>query len=131
MLGYNTDRQREFLNRLGMSDADWKDLAAALLTSIALVLAALIAWSLRSLRRTDVVQKAWLAFCAKLQGRGIERLAQEGPRDFAARAAQRLPEQRAAIEAVSGLYIALRYGPQTPAHEVARLRRMVRGFSPA
>jgi transglutaminase-like putative cysteine protease len=131
VLGYNTERQREFLNRLGMTDADWKELAATLLTSIAVVLALLVAWSLRGLKRADAVQNAWIAFCAKLERRGIARAPQEGPRDFAARASQQLPEERAAIDAVSDLYIALRYGPAAPANEISRLRRMVRGFSPA
>ena len=130
VLGYNTERQREFLNRLGMTDADWKDLAATLLISVAVVLAVLVASSLRNLKRADSVQKAWIAFCAKLEQRGIGRAPQEGPRDFAARASERLPEQRAALEAVSDLYIALRYGPAAPANEISRLRRMVRGFSP-
>ena len=129
VLGYNTERQREFLNRLGMSDADWKDLAAALLTSVALVLALLIAWSLRRLGRPDAVQNAWIAFCAKLTRRGIERLPQEGPRDFAARAAKRLPDEHVAIESVSALYIALRYGPAAAPGEISRLRRLVRAFS--
>ncbi|MBI3372242.1 MAG: DUF3488 domain-containing transglutaminase family protein [Betaproteobacteria bacterium] len=131
ILGYNTDRQREFLNRLGMIDPDWKSLAFAMLTSTAVVLALLIAWSLRGLRRSDPVQNAWVAFCAKLGGRGLERRPQEGPRDFALRASDRFPGQRAAIGAVSELYIALRYGRTSPAGEVSRLRRLVREFTPA
>lgn len=131
VLGYNTERQREFLNRLGMTDTDWKELALTLLTSVALVLALLVAWSLRRLRRADAAHTAWIAFCAKLKARGIERAPQEGPRDFAARAAARLPGQRAEIEAVRDLYIVLRYGPVAPASEISRLRRMVRGFAPA
>ena len=131
VLGYNSERQREFLNRLGMIDPDWKSLAMTMLISTAFVLALLIAWSLRGLRRSDPVQKAWIAFCAKLGRRGLERLPQEGPRDFAARAGDRLPGQRAVIRAVSELYIALRYGPAAPAEEVSRLRRLVREFTPA
>ena len=126
VLGYNPERQRDLLGSLGMRDADWRTLTAALFSVLGVMTLVLLAWSLRRLKRPDPVQKAWRAFCRKLAARGVERSPHEGPRDYAARAARALPSERRAILRIGSLYIALRYGAQAGAAGVARLRRMVR-----
>jgi transglutaminase-like putative cysteine protease len=126
VLGYNPDRQRDLLGSFGMRDADWRTLTAALFSVLGIMTLALLAWSLRRLRRPDPVQKAWRAFCGKLAARGVERSPHEGPRDFAARAARALPNARRAILRIGSLYIALRYGANPGAPRVSQLRRMVR-----
>ncbi len=131
VLGYNTDRQREFLARIGFSDADWRNLATMLLTTVGLILVALLAWSLKRLVRPDPVQQLWLAFCRKLAAAGVERDPHEGPRDFTARAAQRFPNVAATIVAVGERYISLRYGAVRRDAELAELKKSVREFRPA
>jgi transglutaminase-like putative cysteine protease len=131
VLGYNTERQREFLSRIGMTDADWKDLATMLVTALGVIIIVLLAWSLKRLARPDPVQQAWLAFCAKLAAAGLPRDPREGPRDFAERAARGFPAAAAAIASVGERYIALRYGATRPDPEVAALKRQVREFRPA
>ncbi len=131
VLGYNTERQREFLARIGFSDADWRNLATMLLTTVGLILVALLAWSLKRLVRPDPVQQLWLAFCRKLAAAGMERDPHEGPRDFTTRAAQRFPNVAATIVAVGERYISLRYGAVRHDAELAELRRSVREFRPA
>ena len=126
VLGYNPERQRDLLGSLGMRDADWRTLTAALFSVLGVMTLALLAWSLRRLRRPDPVQRAWRAFCGKLAQRGVERAPHEGPRDFAARAARALPGARRAILRIGSLYIALRYGANPGAPRVSQLRRMVR-----
>ncbi len=126
VLGYNPERQRDLLGSLGMRDADWRTLTAALFTVLGLMTLALLAWSLRRIKRPDPVQRAWRAFCLKLAARGVERAPHEGPRDYAARAARALPAARRAILRIGSLYIALRYGARAGAEGIARLRRMVR-----
>jgi transglutaminase-like putative cysteine protease len=126
VLGYNPERQRDLLGSLGMRDADWRTLTAALFSVLGLMTLALLAWSLRRLKRPDPVQKAWRVFCRKLATRGVERSPHEGPRDYAARAARALPSARRSILRIGSLYIALRYGADASAAGVARLRRMVR-----
>ena len=126
VLGYNPERQRELLWSLGMRDADWRTLTAALFTVLGLLTLALLAWSLRRLQRPDPVQKAWRAFCRKLAARGVERAPHEGPRDFAARAARAMPAARRAILRIGALYISLRYGAGPARPRAAQLRRMVR-----
>lgn len=126
VLGYNPERQRDLLASVGMRDADWRTLTAALFTVLGVMTLALLAWSLRRLQRPDPVQGAWRAFCRKLAARGIERSPHEGPRDYAARAARALPSARRPILRIGALYIAQRYGVSASAAGVARLKRMVR-----
>ena len=126
VLGYGPERQRELLLSFGMRDADWQKLTALLFSFLGLVTVALLVWSLRHLGRPDPVQKAWQLFCAKLAARGVVRAANEGPRDYAARAARALPAARLPILRIGALYIAVRYGERNSAPAAARLRRLVR-----
>jgi transglutaminase-like putative cysteine protease len=126
VLGYNPERQRDLMNLVGMRDADWRSLTAALFTVLGLMTLALLAWSLGRLARPDPVQRAWRAFCRKLAARGVERAQHEGPRDYASRAARALPASRRAILRIGAQYIRVRYGAHATRSGVARLRRMVR-----
>lgn len=130
VLGYNPDRQRDILNRLGMAQTDWQALAQMLFWSVATVLVLTAAWLLWRIPRTDPVQKAWLAFCAKLARRGLTRDAAEGPLDYGGRIAASMPDKAAAAREISGLYAELRYGRTAPAESVARLRQQVNAFRP-
>jgi transglutaminase-like putative cysteine protease len=126
VLGYNTDRQREFLSFLGIKDADWLDLASTLLATLGVFILGLFAWMLRRMVRPDPVQGAWNDFCLKLGAKGVARAPQEGPRDYSERAARSLPAAQEAIRRIAALYVALRYGrEQTPAG-VMELRRMIK-----
>ena len=126
VLGYGVDRQRDLMSRIGMRDADWRKLTAAMATVLGAFTLLLLAWSLRRLARPDPVQRAWLAFCRKLAARGVVRAPHEGPRDFAARAARRLPGAAPRILAVGELYLGARYGREPAPARVAELRRRVR-----
>ena len=126
VLDYNPDRQRDLMAYFGMRDADWRKLTAALFTLLGGFTALLLAWSLRNLARRDPVQRAWLAFCRKLDAHGVKRAPHEGPRDYAERAAQCLPGAASAIRAIAQRYIALRYGTQDAAHDVSALRHAIR-----
>ena len=131
VLGYNPERQREFMSWFGMHSADWTNLVATLLGVMCVFAAVLLAWSLRTHVRPDPVQAAWLRFCRKLDASGLPRAPHEGPRDFAQRAIQSAPSSDAAIRRISELYIALRYGRDRAAAEIAELKRLVREFRPA
>jgi transglutaminase-like putative cysteine protease len=125
IIGYNTERQRDLLTWVGASNTDWKSLAALLLATLGSIVALLIAWSMRDAARRDPVLAAWQMFCRKLGARGVVRSPHEGPRDFVRRAALGLPSSGAAIERIGALYVALRYGAQASAREVAELRQLV------
>jgi transglutaminase-like putative cysteine protease len=128
VLGYNPERQRELMGRLGMRDADWRSLTAAMASVLGVITLLLLAWSLRRLARPDRVQRAWQAFARKLRARGVTRAPHEGPRDFAQRAAQRLPGAAQAILAIGRLYLAVRYGRDASRAQLEELERRVRAL---
>ena len=128
VLGYGVERQRDLMSRIGMRDADWRKLTAAMASILGAFTLVLLAWSLRRLTRPDPVQRAWQAFCRKLGARGVARAPHEGPRDFAERAAARLPQAAAAIRAIAALYIGARYGRAPARASAAELARRVRAL---
>jgi transglutaminase-like putative cysteine protease len=130
VLGYNPDRQREMLSRLGVHQPSWQTLAVMLFWSVAGVVVLIALWLLRNIRREDEVHRAWLRFCAKLARAGLTRAGAEGPLDYADRVGTRLPARDAEVRAIAGLYVDLRYGPRAEAPSVARFRHLVREFRP-
>ena len=128
VLGYGVERQRDLMASLGMRDADWRKLTAAMASILGVFTLLLLGWSLRRTLRPDPVQRAWQAFCRKLGARGVARAPAEGPRDYAERAAQRLPAAAAAIRAVAALYIGARYGREAGRERIAELERRVRAL---
>lgn len=131
VLGYNPDRQRDLMAWIGMRDADWLDLTSSLLAALGAFVLVLLAWMLGRMARPDPVQAAWRRFCAKLGAQGLPRAPHEGPRDYAERAANGLPQAAAAIRRIAGLYIGLRYGASGSgaAPALAEFRREVRELS--
>ncbi|HSS46605.1 MAG TPA: transglutaminase domain-containing protein, partial [Burkholderiales bacterium] len=132
VLGYNPQRQKQFLSDLGMSEATWQNMAIALLVAAGLVmlgLAGMILWRLKA-TATDPVQKAYSKFCGKLAKQGLPRHPAEGPQDYALRLAQAKPLQAEPIRSISELYIALRYGTLAGKPAAQRLRQLVSDFEP-
>jgi transglutaminase-like putative cysteine protease len=129
VLGYNPERQRQFLTSFGMNEPSWEHMAMTLFWGVCGVLALLSAWLLRRIRSSDPVQRPWLKFCAKLGKKGSPRSPHEGPADFVARAAERYPGEAARIRAIGERYIALRYGELADPRVLADLRTLVREFS--
>jgi transglutaminase-like putative cysteine protease len=130
VLGYGTERQMELLAGLGMGLASWQEMAAGLMAGIGILLtifAAFMLWRLKP-APADPVVILYRRFCRKLARRGIVPANSEGPRDFAERVAAHRPELAGQVRAITGLYVALRYGPHPEASELQRLRQEVRAF---
>jgi protein-glutamine gamma-glutamyltransferase len=130
VLGYNPDRQREMLSRLGVREPSWQTMTVMLFWTLACVLLLTALWLLRSIRREDTVQRTWLRFCAKLGRAGLSRGSVEGPLDYAGRIAGQLPARGHAVRTIAALYVEQRYGPGADAESVAHLKRLVRDFRP-
>jgi transglutaminase-like putative cysteine protease len=128
VVGYNLERQRELLSRLGMPSPSWEKMAMALFWLVGLLVAVFSLWMLRRAHEEDPVVKAWRRFCAKLARRGTERRAAEGPRAFAARAAAEHPHVAGRVAEIGELYVRLRYGPAPDPALVAKLQRQVKEF---
>ena len=133
ILGYNPERQREFLLSLGMRDPDWRAMTAWLTTLCGLLLLALLGLMLYHRPRLDPAERAWRTVCRRLARRGLARNDWEGPRDFAARVAQAFPQAANEFGRISRLYANLRYGTIPINRQQAmrgELHRRIAAFKP-
>jgi transglutaminase-like putative cysteine protease len=128
VLGYNSVRQREFLQNLGLGTPDWKSMTALLAGICGSLMLALTGWILWQRRHIDPLFAVWLKFTKRLAKRGVVWQSWEGPLDFADRAAVILPAHATAIEAIAKHYAQLRYGRHdaTPSGELKQLRQRIR-----
>lgn len=131
VLGYTPERQRSLLANAGVDDATWEKLTAILFVFAGIIVAMFTALALRQLqtRVRDPVRIAYLRFCEKLRRQGLAREAAEGPVDYARRVERLRPELTSAVEAITRLYVALRYGAESSAAAVMELQRRVRQFT--
>ena len=124
VLGYNPDKQRETLNRLGLADPDWRKLTALLAMLCGVVLLALTGWMLYRRPRPDSEQRAWARFCAALARQGIVRADWEGPQVLAARTGREKPHLAALAQNGADAYARLRYGDTDAAGKAKALNEL-------
>lgn len=129
VLGYNPQRQRDLLERLGMKSPDWRTMTATLAILCGGVLLVLTGWMLWRRPHPDRVQRQWLRLSRRLARRGLARHAWEGPADYAERIARAQPAKAAEIRRIATLYAGLRYGSLEPS-AFDELRRRVAAFQP-
>jgi transglutaminase-like putative cysteine protease len=131
VLGYNPERQRWVLSRVGIDEATWRTLGLVLIATTAVIMIALLPLMLRSLGAgiQDPAKRAYERFCAKLRRRGLPRASTEGPSAYAARLVRQRPELAASVGAITALYIALRYGVEKRITALRELEQKVREFS--
>jgi transglutaminase-like putative cysteine protease len=133
VLGYNVDRQRQFLTRLGIDALDWVRLATWL-GAVAFAVAGLVSLALviRDLpRREPGAVRAWRRFGEKLAATGLARAPHEGPLDYLARVQAARPDLAAEAGAITERYVRARYGDGLSAPETRELERRVREFRTA
>jgi len=128
VLGYTPQRQGEFLASLGLDDLDLDDMALAMAASIAGVLGLIAQRTLRKRQSRDPWVRSYGEFCRKLARIGLPRAPHEGPFAYAARTSAARPDLAAAIDHITRLYTAARYGDLRL--EPTALRRAVAGFGP-
>ncbi len=114
VLGYNPQRQRELLSRLGLADPDWRRMTTALLALGAAALAVVAIATLRQRPRATPAQRAWQCVCARLKRLGVKREDWEGPLAFAARVEREQPPLAALCFEAASLFAQLHYGTGTP-----------------
>ncbi len=114
VLGYNPQRQREVLSRLGLNEPDWRNMTAALATLCGIALLIVTLWTLYQRKTATPAQRAWQGFCKRLKRLGIIRADWEGPLDFAARVARERPELGALTFEAAGHFADLHYGTGKP-----------------
>ncbi len=130
VLGYDQERQVSLFSRLGFGIISWQDLGIYLLIGIGSVIGLLALFTLRGgTAYRDKVERAYAVFCARLARVGIVREIAEGPLDFATRAKTLRPDLAPRIEAITRLYVALRYGADAKSAWVKNFVQMVARFT--
>ena len=110
ILGYDPQRQRDLLARLGLPEADWRSLATLLGTICSLLVAALMAWAIIQRPRRDPALRLWHTALRHLARRQVDCPPWETPLDLACRVAQQCPELAAPFQRVVDAYLLARYG---------------------
>jgi transglutaminase-like putative cysteine protease len=110
VLGYNPERQREVLSRLGFKDPDWRNMTATLAVLCGVALLIISLWTLYQRSTADPAQRAWQRYCAILKRLGVTRSEWEGPLEFSARVAHERPELAVLTNEAARYYADLHYG---------------------
>lgn len=126
---YNRSRQASLLDSLGLGFLKNYHLGLAAVFA-SFVVAGLVFLFLvyRTRRRIDPVQGAYVRFRSKLSKAGLTIPRWTGPLDLADSAISRFPASAAEIRAITGQYVALRYGRGYSREVANNLRRRVRAF---
>jgi len=131
VLDYDKDRQERLFTTLGMSTPSWPVIFAILTLFVIIILLASVFLLRRWLPRRDHVQNIYLRFCRKLARTGLVRAPHEGALAFAQRSSQERPDLQTGIEAVTRLYLRLRYGkPPKDKTLIRNLKYLVAEFKP-
>lgn len=128
VLAYGPELQERFFKRIGLHYGDWGELALVLLLLIGTLLAAisLVLWWRHRPATDPLVVRAYARFCRKLAQRGLPRASHEGPLDYARRIGRLRPDLAVEIDAITSLYIDLRYAETGHPEEFKRLIRAFR-----
>lgn len=110
VLGYDPQRQRELLARLGLPKTDWSGLAGALAVACGLLLALLSAWTLYQRPQREPALRLWHKALRHLARRQVHYAPWETPLALARRLRTERPELAAAVEGVVEAYLQARYG---------------------
>ncbi len=132
VLGYNPERQRQLLQRLGLPSPDWRAMTAMLAALCGLALLILTAWTLRRPGHVDPLARQWRKLSRRLARRGLGRRPEEGPLDYARRVGEAQPAIAADMHARAALYARLRYAAPAAdrANALDQLRHHVASFRP-
>ena len=110
ILGYDPQRQRELLSRLGLPDTDWRSLATVLGIACSLLVAAMTAWTLYQRPAIDPARRLWLTALRQLARRQVDCAPWETPMTVAQRVREQRPELAETFQNVVDAYLQARYG---------------------
>jgi transglutaminase-like putative cysteine protease len=129
VLSYDRQRQQSLLSSLHLPALSWRGLLLALALALLCGLLALAALTRRA-RPTDAAYALYRRYCNKLARIGLARAPTEGPISFARRSAAARPDLKSEVDAVTELYIGLRYTRDCGVEHLRALRRRVSRFQP-
>jgi transglutaminase-like putative cysteine protease len=110
ILGYDPERQREILGKLGMKNVDWRQMVSTMALSCGIALLLVACWTFVHRAKSAPEVRSWRRFCARLERFGIRRDPWEGPLDLAARVEREKPGIAPLVRRAAGHFAELRYG---------------------
>lgn len=110
VLGYNPERQRQLLSRLGLSDNNWQSLIVTLAGLSIAILLTITAWTLYHRPQLDQAQRLWHIALRRIARRQVNYAPWETPSALQRRIEIEKPELATAFAAVVNAYLATRYG---------------------
>ena len=132
VLSYDRSRQQSLLARLGLAAGDWRELAALLAATLAVLIGGVALITLHPRRPKDPLVRAYHDYNDRLAASGLGRLKHETAARHLARIgpslnAEQLSEARRIVDA----YNRLRYGEAEVSREAVRhFRQSVQAFKP-
>ncbi|MBS3964019.1 MAG: DUF3488 domain-containing transglutaminase family protein [Methylomonas sp.] len=127
VIGYDNKSRLQLLQALGI--VDWQTLTSWLAVAV-LAVTLTLTWLIlrRPHRRQDPVLICYRRFCRTLAKRGITPATGEGPLDFADRVKRGHPDLAGAVDAITALFVRLRYQPDASPDDMQALQRAVRNL---
>ncbi|MGV3581692.1 MAG: transglutaminaseTgpA domain-containing protein [Methylophilus sp.] len=126
ILGYDDQKQLDFLKKLSGKNLSMYDIAIGMITAIILVI---LITALILLRKTSPklspVELIYAQYLRKLRTIDLQPRLGEGAQSFAYRTADRLPEQQSIIMEIAKRYNALQYSKQPPVHLLLELEQLI------
>ncbi len=130
VLGFDRERQRDLMAKLGIEDADYGTLVALLVASLGVVMAVLAAWIVRQARPAsarDAAARLYARLQRRLTALGVApRRPAEGPRDYRLRAENEAPEFAERIRSFMTAYLRHRYQRARSAQDLTEMKAVLR-----
>lgn len=128
VLAYGPQLQREVLSRIGLGEPPRMALALAAGLAVCLLsLAAVMLWPRRP-SGSDQASRLYQRFCRTLAHYGLVRQPWETPTAFARRLGRACPALGSEAEAITSLYLQVRYGKNASPALVVQLRQALKTF---
>ncbi len=123
IVGFNIERQRDFLSGFGLDDP--RPAQLVMIISFVAFAWVLVVLGFSRIRRIQSAPEValWGRACRRLARAGLARRPDEGPLDYAERAAARWPRWNVLLRDIGASYAQLRYGPRSE-HRAALLAQL-------
>jgi len=130
VLGYGPDRQKRFLQNLGIYVIDWKGLTFYLFVLLGIIVAVIaVVIFKKTPKTTEPAKKYYDIFCKKMAKAGLARKSYEGPIDFAKRVSESRQDLKNETQNITKLYVLIRYCSDN--NKLLQLRAAIKSFTPA
>ncbi len=133
VVGYNEKSQQTFLDHFFEKKIDISQIFLLMIFSFMLTLLIISIFIMKpwEKQKLDPAVKIYYNFCRKLASKGIQRESHEGPKDYANRAINCLPDDKQMILLITRLYTSIRYGkPSLNEKKLMQLKQLNQKFKP-